>query len=1358
VALLSFGQQQLWVHHLLDRRSAGYNIPLAIRLGGAVDVDAFPAALHDVVVRHQALRTLYRHSGDGPESVLLSVEAARDRTFETFDVCDEMAGLSLDDAVREFVAEPFDLVTEMPLRARLFRFSVTGNVFVVVFHHIAADGWSMAPFARDFSRAYAARRNGEEPVWPPLPVHYSDYARWQRELLGDPADPESLAGGQLAFWADFLRDAPAELPLPFDRPRPRIPSGRGAGTNFSLPSELHDRLLRIGSENRAGLFTVLHSAVAWLLHRFGAGDDVVIGVPVANRPDEQLADSIGFFVNTLVLRAKLSYAQTFAELLRTVTAADLQAFDHQDVPFELVVERLNPPRSAARHPLFQVMLTLDTETEPDRSGDWDLPGLTVAAQPVSQGVAKFDLLFSFAQRRGPGGAPAGIECRIGYDVELFDEATARRLAAGLRQILAAVAARPSAPLPGLPVLTDDDRVALLAGGTGPVHRIPGTTVTGLIDAQAERTPDALALADEDGREVGYAQLVAESERLARRLLAEGVRAGEVVAVAVPRSARLVVALLAVMRIGAAYLPLDPQLPEDRLRHMVAETGARVALVTGERAGTVPGEPAEIVVSDETVGTGPAGPVAIEVPPGLPAYILYTSGSTGRPKGVAVPHRAVVNRLLWTQRQYRLTGADRVLQKTPATFDVSVWEFFWPLVAGAALVLAAPDGHRDPAALAEVIVRRRVTVAHFVPSMLDAFVECPVASRCTSLRLVICSGEVLPADLAARTRWLLPGAALHNLYGPTEAAVDVTHHEYRPESDMRSVPIGRPIDNTRLSVLDRYLQPVPPGVPGELYLAGDCLALGYHGRPGLTAERFVACPSGPPGARMYGTGDLVRVLPDGELDFLGRADRQVKLRGIRVEPGEVEAVLADHPAVARAVVTIAEPGGPRERLVAHVTVDAAQAPVLARVVALRAGPLPAGLGVWEPAEDIALVGPSAAEADFLHRETLGDGGYLRHGVRLPDEAVVVDAGANIGTFAVHVARQCRRPTVYAFEPMPAVFAALEANVRLHGVEAHLFPSALGEKSEDEAQFTYYPHASILSGRHGDAETERELMRTYVANALRQAGTEDVDAEIRADRLESVTVTAPVTTISRVLRANRIERVDLLKIDVEKSELEVLAGVEDADWARIDQVVVEVSGAAEARQAAALLRRHGFTVEVSEDRALAGSGLWLVHAVHRARVRPAGTPPEPPNAPRTVRALVKDLRDRLAAALPGYMVPAEIIPLPRVPLTSSGKLDHRALAAAIAPRPPGRAPRGPEETALCELFVDVLGLEEVSADDDFFVLGGHSLTGTMLITRIRDRLGAELSLGDLFDRPSPAGLATRLRPIEAPRPVLRRRGRR
>jgi Condensation domain len=509
VALLSFGQQQLWVHHLLDRRSAGYNIPLAIRLTGAVDVGAFPAALHDVVVRHQVLRTLYRQTGDGPEPVLLTADAARKRTYGTFEVRGEKPGASLEEAVREFISRPFDLVVEMPVRARLFRLSSTEHVFVVVFHHIAADGWSMTPFARDFSRAYAARRNGEEPAWTPLPVHYPDYARWQRELLGDPADPASLAGTQLAFWTDFLRDAPAELPLPFDRPRPRIPSFRGASTTFSLPADVHAGLLRVGSENRAGLFMVLHSAVAWLLHRFGAGEDVLVGVPVANRPDEQLADSIGFFVNTLVLRTKLPHAGTFAELLRSVASADLAAFDHQDVPFELVVERVNPPRSAARHPLFQVMLTLDTET--GRAGDdWALPGTTVADEPVEQGVAKFDLLFSFADRRGPGGVPAGVEGRIGYDLALFDEETAQRLAAGLRRILTAVASRPSAPLSGLSVLSGEDRTELLAKGTGPAHRIPDTTVTGLIDAQAARTPDALALADEDGREVGYAQLVAES--------------------------------------------------------------------------------------------------------------------------------------------------------------------------------------------------------------------------------------------------------------------------------------------------------------------------------------------------------------------------------------------------------------------------------------------------------------------------------------------------------------------------------------------------------------------------------------------------------------------------------------------------------------------------------------------------------------------------------------------------------------------------------------------------------------------------------------------------------------------------------
>ncbi|MGW4277869.1 non-ribosomal peptide synthetase, partial [Streptomyces seoulensis] len=659
----------------------------------------------------------------------------------------------------------------------------------------------------------------------------------------------------------------------------------------------------LARDHGVSVFMVAQAAVAALLHRLGAGDDIPLGAPVSGRADEALEDLVGFFVNSLVLRTDLSGDPTFADLLARVRETDLAAYEHQDLPFERLVEALNPERSLARHPLFQVMVVHLA----GRSEGPALPGLTVRRETLGQDGAKFDLSFDFVEL----GDGAGIEGWIEYSADLFDEGSAELLARRLEMLLEQVAADPGRRVGALDVLRDGERARVLTRWNDTARPVPGLTLPELFRAQAARTPAATALVCEDAS-LTYAELDQRVERLARTLAAHGAHAETTVAVALPRSVALVVALLAVHRAGAAYLPLDTGHPAERLAHTL--TDARpVCLVTTEdaEATALPGTgtPTLAVHADGTPVHPSAAPLPASYDPRHPAYVIYTSGSTGRPKGVTVPHQGIANRLAWMQDAYRLGAQDRVLQKTPAGFDVSVWEFFWPLITGATLVVARPEGHHDPAYLAHLIRRERVTTAHFVPSMLRAFLDEPATAGCGVLRQVMCSGEALPAPLAARFHRVLPGSRLHNLYGPTEASVDVTAHEVG--ADPATVPIGRPVWNTRTYVLDAALSPVPPGVTGELYLAGVQLARGYLNRPDLTAERFVADPHGPAGARMYRTGDLARWTADGELEYLGRTDDQVKLRGLRIEPGEIEHVLAAHPAVAHAVVVLRE-----DRLVAY----------------------------------------------------------------------------------------------------------------------------------------------------------------------------------------------------------------------------------------------------------------------------------------------------------------------------------------------------------------------------------------------------------------------------------------------------------
>ncbi len=876
---LSSAQRRLWLLAQVDGASTAYNLPSAWRLTGALDRDALRAALDDLAARHTPLRTVFPTVDGVPHQQTLADVQVPLETAPFEELADRAAHV-------------FDLGRELPFRATLFETGPDEHVLLLLLHHIATDEWSDRPLLADLATAYAARTAGRTPDWAPLPSSYADYTLWQRDLLA--ATETEL----FAHWTDTLRGLPAELNLPTDRPRPAEPTGRGGTTGFAVPPALAGALRGLARTHGVSMFMVAQAAVAALLHRLGAGDDIPLGAPVSGRADEALEDLVGFFVNSLVLRTDLSGDPTFAELLARVRDTDLAAYEHQDLPFERLVEALNPERSLARHPLFQVMVVhLAGQGEGPA-----LPGLTARRETVGQDSAKLDLSFDFVEQG------ERIDGWIEYSADLFDERTAGLLARRLESLLAQVAADPGRRVGTLDVLREDERARVLTGWNDTARAVPDRTLPELFRAQAARTPAATAVVFEDTA-LTYAELDQRVERLARTLAAHGARAETTVAVALPRSVALVVTLLAVHRAGAAYLPLDTGYPAERLAYMLTDAHP-ACLVTAEGVALPDtGTPRLTVAADGTPDHPADAPLPTAHDPRHPAYVIYTSGSTGRPKGVTVPHRGIANRLLWMQDTYRLGAADRVLQKTPAGFDVSVWEFFWPLITGATLVVARPEGHRDPAYLAALIRRERITTAHFVPSMLRAFLDEPAAADRTGLRQVMCSGEALPAPLAARFRQVLPDSRLHNLYGPTEASVDVTATEIVPGAT--GVPIGRPVWNTRTYVLDAGLRPVPPGVAGELYLAGVQLARGYLGRPGLTAERFVADPYGPAGSRMYRTGDLARWTADGELEYLGRTDDQVKLRGFRIELGEIEAVLAAHPAVAHATVVVRD-----DRLVAY----------------------------------------------------------------------------------------------------------------------------------------------------------------------------------------------------------------------------------------------------------------------------------------------------------------------------------------------------------------------------------------------------------------------------------------------------------
>ncbi|MGW4246000.1 amino acid adenylation domain-containing protein, partial [Nocardia sp. NPDC004722] len=1007
---LALAQQRMWFLNQFDTASTAYNVPAAVRLTGVMNEDALRAAIADVVARHEILRTIYPQTEDGPVQVILPLAQAVPELQVHTVTADEVVG-----AVIEVISTSFDVTVEVPIKMALFKIEGTETapaapvveseaashaaaytfdfadiaptgqypvvdpnapvsaeyVLALVIHHISGDGSSVAPLTRDLMTAYAARSIKQKPGWQPLAVQYADYSIWQRELLGDESDPESLAAKQVAYWRNALAGLPDQLDLPADRPRPAVQSFAGGKIDVRIDAELHSGLVELARAEGATLFMVVHTALAVLLSRLSGSDDIAIGTPMAGRGEAVLDDLIGMFVNTLVFRTTVEAGESFAALLGRQRETDIQAYANADVPFERLVEVLNPARSTARHPLFQVGLSFQNLTR----STLELPGLSVSGLDVDTELSQFDLHLIVSDLYGEDGAAQGITGILTYATDIFDRETVDGFAERFVHLLRAIVAAPRTNVGAIELLAPAERTEILEARNETAHPVDSNaTLVSMLNATVLAKPTAIALIGPDGQTLTYAELGARVNQLARELIARGIGTEDRVALAIRRSVELVVAMYAVSVAGAAYLPVDPDQPAERVGYIL-ETAAPAAVLTTVRDGFEqpdprhpvrlsdprdpgelsnsghPGAPSDSGQSGTLVGryaqdaaldcghdhagsrelmpkvvcidelelsghsTEPVTAVerVRELTAANTAYVIFTSGSTGRPKGVALPHNAIANQLQWKTAEFGLGADDAVLLKTAATFDLSVWEFWSAAVSGGRLVIASADGHRDPAYLNELMARERVTTLHVVPSMLDSLLTEAEGTLNDSLRRVLAIGEALPASVAQRFRAGNPDAQLFNLYGPTEAAVSITSHLVT-DADAGAVSIGVPEWNSQAYVLDARLNPVPDGVSGELYLAGAQLARGYFARPDLTADRFVANPFAV-GERMYRTGDLV-AWNDGELDYRGRTDFQVKIRGFRIELGEIEAALLALAEVAQTAVIAKQDARTGDRLVAY----------------------------------------------------------------------------------------------------------------------------------------------------------------------------------------------------------------------------------------------------------------------------------------------------------------------------------------------------------------------------------------------------------------------------------------------------------
>ncbi|WP_098240439.1 non-ribosomal peptide synthetase [Streptomyces formicae] len=914
---LSYAQRRLWFLSRLEEHGSAYNVPLALRITGSLDRDALIQAFTDVVERHEVLRTGYLEVDGEPYQEVRDGAAARP-VFLVRESDPQRLAEDLDAATRHV----FDLTAELATRCCLFVLSETDHVLLVLFHHIAADGWSIGPLTRDLATAYEARCAGGEPEWEePLPAQYADYVAWQRDFLGDPDDQDSVQARQLRYWTAALADLPPELELPYDRPRPPVSAHRAGSVQLRLGTAVQARLVALAKESRATVFMVLQAAIATLLSRLGAGTDIPLGSAVAGRSEEEFEDLVGFFVNTVVLRADLSGDPTFREVIARVRDTDLAAYGHQDLPFERLVEAVNPDRSLNRHPLFQTMLTFEVRS----TAAWPLGATRAAPVETVTSATKFDLLFQLEEEYGPAGAPQGIRCVVDYDTELFDRGTVEAMASRLVRLVNTAVADPDVPVHGIDLLDAAERRRLLTewGGAGdetrPSGADPASSIADVVERQAALTPDLPAVRC-GAEELSYAELNARANRLARRLVAFGIGPEDVVAVAVDRSVHLPVALLAVVKAGGAYLPVDLDYPAERIAFMLTDARSALLLTTGSARAGLPDVDVHVWHLDGPDAGAPGADTDLTDDDRRaplrdlhPVYVMYTSGSTGRPKGVVITHRALIDHIAWIGGEYPGARGVALLQSS-ISFDISGTALFTPLAVGGC-VLLAPLEH-DPQVEAW-LADHPCTLLFATPSHLALLDALPPVFVPTDDLLL--GGEPLTAEALELSRRRRPGVRSHNVYGPTEITVTCTEYRIEPGQRLPSgqVPIGARQPGNRLYVLDERLRPVPVGVKGELYVGGTGLGRGYLHRPGLTAERFVADPWGPAGSRMYRTGDVVRWRADGDIEFLGRTDDQVKVRGFRIELGDVEAALASHSSVARAVVTTYSASAGDVRLVGYV---------------------------------------------------------------------------------------------------------------------------------------------------------------------------------------------------------------------------------------------------------------------------------------------------------------------------------------------------------------------------------------------------------------------------------------------------------
>jgi amino acid adenylation domain-containing protein/FkbM family methyltransferase len=1332
---LSYAQQRLWFIQQLDAGSTAYNLPYGVRLSGALDVAALERSLLEIVRRHEVLRTCFpMKDGDAVQKVLIEADFHL-QAVDLSGVEGQEQERIAEKLLRGEMHRPFDLERGPLFRGCIVQLGEQDYVLLVTMHHIVSDGWSLGILEEELGVLYQAYKEGKDSPLPELPIQYADYAVWQREWMQG-----EVLEQQLSYWRRQVGGA-ARLDLPVDHPRPNVASYEGAVVPFALPAELTEKLKRICRQENATLFMGLLAGFQWLLGQYSGQSDVVVGSVIANRNRAEVEGLIGFFVNTLVLRTDIGGDPSFRELLARVRDVTLGAYAHQDVPFEKLVLELEPERDLSRTPLFQVMLALQNAPQTQLT----LTGATTKNLESERTIARYDMALIVWE------SEQGLQGTLEYQAELFDKSTIERLLGYYKQILERAVASVETKISDEQLLSNQERQRVLVEWNQTASQFPNCCIHELFEEQVRKTPDAAALVFEQ-QKLSYAELNRRANQLAHHLQEFGVGPEVRIALCMERSAEMIIGLLAILKAGGAYVPVDPRFPLERIGYLMDDAQAPILLTEDVLSDQLPVGSIHLVrvdVDREMIAEQSEENLSSAVQPQNLAYLIYTSGSTGKPKAVGIEHRQLVNyeRAIWERARFK-EGSSFALLSSPAA-DLGNTMLFPALCGGGTLHVISEAMALDSIALAAYIRQHGIGNIKITPSHLGALLGTAEKQEVLPDGILVLGGEASPLDWVNELKSQMPDLRVMNHYGPTESTVGATTCDsamvtHKPGSG--SLPLGRPLANVHVYVLDEKLQPVGMGFIGELFIGGAGVGRGYINRAGLTAGAFIPDPfTANPGARMYRTGDRVRWLADGNLEFLGRIDAQVKIRGYRVELGEIESVLGRAPGVKQCAVVVPESAGKTKRLVAYVVVDRLQKSRLDRTSMYV---LPNGMAVAQQNKN---------ETEYLYREIFESEVYLQHGIELPEDACILDAGANIGMFTLFASEKCPRGRIYAFEPIPPIFEDLETNVEQCAAEIKLFPIGIGIQ-EEEVEFTYYPRYSMMSGRtdYANPQEEIEVIKVTLQNQQQQ-GQEDAASLLRqADellegRFEGQWHKCRIRRLSDVIREAGIEWIDLLKVDVQRSELDALRGIDEEDWQKIGQVVMEVhdwgqghSTDGRVQQIVSLLEEHGFSVVAEQYDELKGTDRWAIYARSsrmEQRIAPSGfMMPAALMEEKEMSVTPVALRLYLEQRLPDYMMPGAFVLLDQLPLLPNGKLDRRALPAPNEGESSKYvAPRTPVEESLCGIWAEVLERERVGIRDNFFEIGGHSLLGTQVVSRIRVVFQVELPLRALFERPSIESLA-------------------